>query len=130
MLTGDVLHDQVDVLHIVVGLVIFDNVRMVQRMQNCDLLHDAVNIVAQLYLVKHLDSHLEVFVMLIRGQEDATEGSNAEYLCLRVDMVILFELMHTLLFVALTCINLDSLDPSLSRSTVLRLCGVEAAHLK
>ena len=128
LLTGDVLHDQVDVLLVVVGLVVLDDVRVVQRVQDRDLLHDAVNVVAQLYLVEHFDRHLEVFVMLIRGQKDAAEGANTEHLCLRVNVVILFKLMHTLLFITLTRLNIRSLDSSLGRSAVLGLCGVEAAH--
>ena len=102
LLTRDVFHDQVDVLLVVVGLVVLDNIWVVQRVQDRDLLHDAVDIVAEFYLVEHFDGNLEVFVMLVRGQEDATKGANTKNFCLRINVVILFKLMHTLLLVTLT----------------------------
>ena len=38
----DVLHDQVDVRGVVVGLMILDDVRVVKRVQDCDLVHYVV----------------------------------------------------------------------------------------
>ena len=66
--------------------------------------------------------------MLIRGEEDATEGANAENFSLRVDMVVLLKLMHTLLLVALTRLNIRPLDSLLSWSAFFRSCGVKATH--
>ena len=74
--TGDVFHDQVNVFLIVVGLVILYDIRMVKGVQDGDFLHDAVNIIAKFDLVKHLYGDLEVFVMLIRSEENASKSAN------------------------------------------------------
>ena len=44
-LSRDILHDQVDVLLIVVCLVVLDDVGVVEGVQDSDLFHDAVDIV-------------------------------------------------------------------------------------
>ena len=62
---SNVLHDEVDVLLIVVSLVILYDVRVIKRVQDCYLFHDAVNIVPQFDFVKNLDGNLKVFVMLV-----------------------------------------------------------------
>ena len=59
-LACDILHDEVDVLLVVVGLVVLDDVGVVEGVEDGDLLHDAVDVVAQLLLVKHLDGHFKV----------------------------------------------------------------------
>ena len=66
--------------------------------------------------------------MLVRGEEDTTEGANAENLRLRVDMVVLLKLMHTLLLVSFTRLNIRSLDSLLGRSAFFSSCGVKATH--
>ena len=66
--------------------------------------------------------------MLVRGEEDTSEGANAENLRLRVDMVVLLKLMHTLLLVSLTRLNIRSLDSLLSWSAFFSSCGVKATH--
>ena len=66
--------------------------------------------------------------MLVRGEEDTTEGANTENFRLGVDMVVLLKLMHTLLLVALTRLNIRPLDSLLSWSAFFRSCGVKATH--
>lgn len=66
--------------------------------------------------------------MLVRGKEDAAEGTDAENLGLRVDMVVLLKLVNTLLLVSLSRFNVRPLDPLLSWSAIFRCCGVKATH--
>ena len=61
----DIFHDQVDVLLIVVRFVILDDIWMVERVKNRNLLHDTVNIVSQLNFIKNLNGDLEVFIMFV-----------------------------------------------------------------
>ena len=100
-LTRDVLHHEVDVLEIVVGLVVLDDVGVVEGVQDGDLLHDAVNVVHELVLVQHFDGDLEVRVVLVVREEDATERASAQHLGFRVDLIVLSELGNTLLLASL-----------------------------
>ena len=100
------LHDQVNVLLVVVGFVILDNVGVVQLVENCNLLHDHVDVVCQFDLVEHFDSDLETFIVLVLCLEDFSEGSGSEHLCVVIDVVVLFELPHALLSRALPRHNL------------------------
>ena len=73
----DVLHHQVDVLLIVIGLVVLDNMRMVELVKNSNLLHDAVNVLSQLLLVKHLDGHQVIWIEFVVGLEDSAKGTSS-----------------------------------------------------
>ena len=75
-----VLHNQVDILSIIVSLVILDNIRVIERVQYGNFLHDAVNIIPQLNLVKHFNRDLEIRVVNVRSMEHTTEGSDTEHL--------------------------------------------------
>ena len=75
---GDVLHDEVDVLLIVVGLVVLDDVRMIERVQDGNLFHDAVNIIAKFDLIENFYGDLEIFVMFVGGKENAAKRTNSE----------------------------------------------------
>lgn len=86
----DVFHDQVDVFLVVVGLVVLNDVGMVKRVQDRDFLHNAIDVIAELNFVQHFDSDLKVFVMLVRREEYTSEGTDAEYFGLRIDMIVLF----------------------------------------
>ena len=57
--TRAVLHDKVHVLDIIVGLVILDNVRMVQLRQDSDLLPYGLDVVLQPCLIQNLYGNLE-----------------------------------------------------------------------
>jgi len=69
--------------------------------ENGDFLHDTVDIISQLDLIENLDCNLKVFVMLVRREENAAECTDTKDLSLRIDVIILLELMDTLLFIAL-----------------------------
>ena len=75
----DIFHDQVDVLLIVVRFVILDDIWMIERVKNRNLLHDTVNIVSQLNFIKNLNGDLEVFIMFVCCQEYATERTDTQY---------------------------------------------------
>ena len=104
-LARHVLHHQIDVLLVVVGLVVLHDVGVVQFVQDCHFFHDAVDVGPQLLFVQHLDGHLEILVMLVRCQEHTTEGTHSEHLRLGVNVIVLLELVHSLLFVALAHLN-------------------------
>ena len=108
-LARDVLHDQVDVLLVIVGLVVLHDVRVIKLVQNCDLLHDAVNIVFQLDFVEDFYGDLEAFIVLIFCLKDAAERTNAENFSGGVDVVVHFELADALLLTTLASPDLLSL---------------------
>jgi len=54
-----ILHDQVDVLGVVVGLVVFDDVGVVELVQGRDLVHQHLLLVLQLRFVNDFDGHLK-----------------------------------------------------------------------
>lgn len=51
LVTWNVLHDEVDIFGVIVGLVVLDNVRMVKSVQDSNLLHNAVDVLLQLDFV-------------------------------------------------------------------------------
>ena len=79
-LARDVLHHEVDVLEIVIGLVVLDDVGVVEGMQDGDLLHDTVNVVHELVFVEHFNGDLEVRVVLVVREEDTAKRASAEHL--------------------------------------------------
>jgi hypothetical protein len=94
---GDVLHDQVDVLVVVVGFVVLDNAGVVEGVQDGDLLHDALDVVLQLLFVEHFNGYLQTGVRLIRCHKNLTESSRAQHLGLPVNDVVLLQLVYALL---------------------------------
>ena len=100
------LHDQVDILLVVVGFIILDDVGVVQLVENCDLLHDHVDVVRKFDLVEHFDGDLETFIVFVLRLEDFSEGTGSEYLCVVIDVIVLFELPNALLSRALPRHNL------------------------
>ena len=87
---GHIFHHQVDILLIVVRLVILHDIGMVKGMQNAHFLHDAIYIIAQLYLIEDFYSNLKVLIVLIRREEDPAECANSKHLCLRINVIVLF----------------------------------------
>ena len=73
-------------------------------------------------LIKHFDGDLKVLIVLVGSEEDSTEGAHTEHLSLGVDVVVLFELVHALLLVALARLNLAALNVCLHR--LVSVCGV------
>ena len=74
---GHVLHHQVDVLLIIVRFIVLDDVGVVERVQNGHFLHDAIDVITQLYLVEDLYGNLEVFIVLVRREEDTAKCANS-----------------------------------------------------
>ena len=62
---GHIFHHQVDILLIIVRLVVLDDVRMIECVQNAHFLHNAIYVIAQLYLVENFYGNLKVLIMLV-----------------------------------------------------------------
>ena len=59
-------------------------------------------------------------IVFIMRQEDLSKVSNSDHFCMRVDVIILFEFMHTLLFVASTSLKTRIRHQFFLSSTILR----------
>ena len=103
----DILHDQVDELVVVVGLVVLDNVRVVERVQRLYLIHQHFHMPLHFRLVEHLDRHAHARIVPISCLVDFAEGADAEQGRVAVDYVILFELLDSLLLELRTVGDLD-----------------------
>lgn len=88
--TGNILHDKVDVFLVVVSLIVLDNIGVVKRVENCDFLHYAIDVVSQFDFVQNFNCHFKIFVVLVFCQKDAAESANTQHLRLRVDVIVLF----------------------------------------
>lgn len=102
-LAGDVLHHQVDVLQVVVSLVVLYDVGVIEGVQDGDLLVYAVNVLLELIFVQHLNGDLLISVYVV-GQVNFGKFAFADNFRLRVDLVVLAQLMHTLLLESLSCL--------------------------
>ena len=102
----DHLHDQVDILVIIVRLVILHNVGVIERIQRLYLVHDVVQILLQLAFVQHLDCNVHVCVETICRLEHSTERACSKDFRLLVDDVVLFKLSNALLLESLACLQL------------------------
>ena len=76
----DILHNEVDVFRIIVSLMIFYNVGMVKLVENCNLLHDAINIIFELLFVKHLNCDKMVWIVVIVSLEYSSKGTYSKHL--------------------------------------------------
>ena len=86
------LHDQVDVVHIVVSLVICHDVGMVHSMQNLHFVHDSSNILfAHFLLVDDFDSPLLLWIFPVDCQVYLTVRACAQPLF--VDYILLLKLL-------------------------------------
>ena len=127
----DILHDQVNVHSIVVSLIILHDIRMIQRVQSLNLIHDIAKILAKSIFVQDFNGDFDIRIMLICCQEDLAKGSCSEHLRLMINVIVLFQLMDALLSKALSS---DELLPVvfilLNRrfKTSRRGLRVEAAH--
>ena len=74
---SDVLHDKVGEPPIVVRFVVLDDIGMIEWVQNGHFLHDAVDVIAQLYLVKNFYGNLEVLIVLVWCEEDSAKCANS-----------------------------------------------------
>ena len=92
----NVLHDQIDVLLVDVGLVITDDVGVVELGKDVYLLADCLYVVSQLGLVHDLDGDNVLLVVLVERAEYLTEGARAENVGVRIDLVVLLQFFGTL----------------------------------
>ena len=92
-----ILHDQVDILGVVVGLVVFDDVGVVELVQGSDLVHKHLLLVLQLLLVNDFDGHLKSCVILVCGLEHFAKCSHSQQWCICIDVVVHFQLFDPLL---------------------------------
>ena len=76
-------------------------------MKNGDFFHDTVDVIHQLVFVKHFDCNLKIWVVLVIGEENATEGAGTENLSLRINLIIPAQLSDALLLATLA--NFDDL---------------------
>ena len=124
----DVLHDEVNVLLIVVGLIILHDVWMVELVENSNFFHDAINIILELLLVENFDGNKMVWVEFVVGLEYSSKSSNSKYLSLGIDMVVLLELVDSLLLSSLVRFDLHLTTYVLLRCLLILCCRVEATH--
>lgn len=68
-----VLHDEVNVSDIVVGLVVLHDVRVVELVQDLNLVHYHLHVVLKFAFVKNFDRHVEIWVVQVLRQEDLAE---------------------------------------------------------
>ena len=106
----DIFHDEVNVLEVIVSFIVLDDVWVIERVQNGDLLHDAIDIVHQFIFVEHFYRYLKVRIVLIVSQEDTTKCACAQNLSFGIDLVVLPKFSDTLLFTALAHLNHLSFD--------------------
>ena len=124
----DVLHDEVNVLLIVIGLIILHDVGMVELVENSNFFHDAINIILELLLVENFDGNKMVWVEFVVGLEYSSKSSNSKYLSLGIDMVVLLELVDSLLLSSLVRFDLHLTTYVGLRCLLFLCCRVEATH--
>ena len=96
------LHDEVQVVLVVVGLEVLDNVGVVNLLEQVNLVHDRGEIFGgHLVLAEHLDCDLVLRVASVDTLINLTEGAFPEDMA--IDIVDLLELMYTCLDFNLRC---------------------------
>ena len=130
-----ILHHQVDVLRVIVRFVVLDDIRVIKRVQNMHLLHYAINIVPQLNFIENLYGNLEIVIMLVHRLKDSSEGTDAQNFRLRVNMIVLLQLMNSLLLVSLPGFEGHSMTLAgccVTNGVIIAFYGlsrIDAAHL-
>lgn len=88
------LHHQVDELFVFVGLVVLDDVGVVEGLEDCDFLVERLDLLLAQFLFRYdLNGHLVTLVRLVLSLEHLTETARPEHLL--VDIVLLLQLVHT-----------------------------------
>ena len=99
----DVLHNQVDVFVVVVGLEVLNDVWVIQIIQSSNFVDYQIYVLAELLFVHHLDSNFEVLVVLVSGHEHFAKTARSKHLGLRIYTVILLQLVNALAVGVLYC---------------------------
>ena len=121
----DELHHKVEILVVVVGLVVRNDVWMVKLGQNCDFFHDLFDVLSQIVLVHHFDCDYVTFIVDAVSLVDFSELTRTENFALWSDHIVLLEFSNTLTLFALVCTNVNFFSRTLIRSFCFRWC---AAH--
>ena len=88
------LHDEVQVVFVVVGLKVLDDVRVIDLLEQVDLVHDRGKIFGgHLVLAEHLDCDLVLWTLPVDTLVDFAEGTFSEDMA--IDIVDLLQLMYT-----------------------------------
>ena len=103
LLPFDVLHNQVDVFVVVVGLEVLNDVWVIQIIQSSNFVDYQIYVLAELLFVHHLDSNFEVLVVLVSGHEHFAKTARSKHLGLRIYTVILLQLVNALAVGVLYC---------------------------
>ena len=99
----DVLHNQVDVFVVVVGLEVLNDVWVIQIIQSSNFVDYQIYVLAELLFVHHLDSNFEVLIVLVSGHEHFAKTARSKHLGLRIYTVILLQLVNALAVGVLYC---------------------------
>ena len=103
LLPFDVLHNQVDVFVVVVGLEVLNDVWVIQIIQSSNFVDYQIYVLAELLFVHHLDSNFEVLIVLVSGHEHFAKTARSKHLGLRIYTVILLQLVNALAVGVLYC---------------------------
>ena len=88
------LHDEVQVVFVVVGLKVFDDVGVIDLLEQVDLVHDRGKIFGgHLVLAEHLDCDLVLWTLPVDTLVNFAEGTFSEDMA--IDIVDLLQLMYT-----------------------------------
>ena len=96
LLPFDVLHNQVDVFVVVVGLEVLNDVWVIQIIQSSNFVDYQIYVLAELLFVHHLDSNPKVLIVLVSGHEHFAKTARSKHLGLRIYTVILLQLVNAL----------------------------------
>ena len=88
------LHDEVQVVFVVVGLKVLDDVGVIDLLEQVDLVHDRGKIFGgHLVLAEHLDCDLVLWTLPVDTLVNFAEGTFSEDMA--IDIVDLLQLMYT-----------------------------------
>ena len=88
------LHHEIEVMLVIIGLKVLDDVGMVDLLQKIDLVHHVSKVLLRhLVLVEHFDSDLEFAICLVCALVDFTEGTFSKDM--PIDVVNLLKLCDT-----------------------------------
>ena len=75
--SSDVLHDEVDELFVVVGLVVIDDIGVVELAQDWDFVHYIVQVVREFGFVEHFNGDFHVRVVFVVCLEHLAKGAHS-----------------------------------------------------
>ena len=94
------LHDQVDVLYIVISFIILNNVWVVKCVEGCNFLYDHIKVSSNLFFDQHFYRNIQWNVYFIISFENFAKLTLAKNNRFPWDVVVFSELLNTLLSLA------------------------------